>query len=492
MGLTLLAPTLRLLRELADYPNPTETFTPVEERSVTKRKAKVKTMDDSFGSQEGVTSGGSVRGKAKGSDMEPLDNQSGRVRGDGVQKLYQGTRVAGPTAGVSSSTPKSGFQGSAKGEPADRSRERDNSARAPSSKRARSTYAPRTAGTDGTDGSPSACTTWREWERATPLPPPPRRRRSTSGSPSGRHVCTKSEVGTELSKPLPRVEENRSSKVKGSNDKDLMGKNTVSELCGAGGVGSDNHDLIYSTGGQGSSSPPSEVVDLSAVEADDDKAVERFSRTPDVGGDDHVDFYADADNDLDLGLSSPRRHEKARTPHKGRAPQAEEEEVCGELKRGPEGVSDYVLSPARSPLSPARRKSERLLDEGEKEEDDERRRNDVLASRLMFAVSGNTGRVHVYKQGGDDDGSDSDVNLWDGCDAEHGQRAPRHCRLVCTLCFPLGGWVHKFCPVSPLAVQTNALGHPGAVDLESSRHTRRRDIPVDETYPLTRATPVEL
>lgn len=61
---------------------------------------------------------------------------------------------------------------------------------------------------------------------------------------------------------------------------------------------------------------------------------------------------------------------------------------------------------------------------GEKEEENER----LLASKLYFLVSANTGRVHVYKKEADR----REEGLDDTFDEEDGK--PQHCRLVALLC----------------------------------------------------------
>lgn len=163
-------------------------------------------------------------------------------------------------------------------------------------------------------------------------------------------------------------------------------------------------------GGDGSVSSPVSLVDLSQADEGDGDGPDKPENVP------------GASEEL---RDSPSRPEalasEALTP----------EALAGAGTREDDDAPSPVLLPERGSTGGGAFDSEHGTSVVEGKRHD-RGAEQLLASKLFFLVSGNTGRVHVYKKEEDEenDGSGFDYGLDGEEDAE-----PRHCRLVGCLSF---------------------------------------------------------
>lgn len=266
----------------------------------------------------------------------------------------------------------------------------------------------------------------------------------------------------------------------------ISGRSQVQRVSGSDqtlkkGIGSSSSPSLSPSP---SPSPPPvvdliEVVDLSAVEEEKDEpsgrprlntklkmkrplaaADEKDRDTDDSCSDDvRIDFCnnVDSNDDDDGDDDDDDDHDQPATPGtpaaggRGSSFAAEDDDLEGDdleddhlvdkLGGKAEAGDASVLSPGFSSQMSAERGAAGAESVGRDGQDGQRKKHEEenLASKLLFAVSFNTGRVHVYKEaegpGAADGATDAMVDLVDSGGEPDEERQPTHCRLV--ICFDL-------------------------------------------------------
>lgn len=162
--------------------------------------------------------------------------------------------------------------------------------------------------------------------------------------------------------------------------------------------------------GDGGVSSPYTLVDLSGIEYDDESSGVSTEEGGELAEQGLLEEFSTAPSE---------------------APLSQALSGGGDTLRG----DDKTMSPPFSPGCDRDQSSKSGVEEeeqGEKEgeegreinKQDEEGKEILLASKLSFLVSGNTGRVHVYQEQDDDDGDGLDDSF------EEEYRMPLHCRLV--------------------------------------------------------------